>query len=128
MTSAKINIKSLTHEELQARLVELGLKKFRASQIREWIYTNYARSFEDMTNIAKAERSLLSSVFSISALTIVRTEVSKDGTKKFLFKLEDNHTIESVLIPDEDRMTLCISSADGTTIRFSPPISNGNCC
>jgi 23S rRNA (adenine2503-C2)-methyltransferase len=113
MTDDRINIKSLTREELQDRLVQMGLKKYRADQVLAWIYENYARSFEDMTNIPKTERSLLSSVFSLSSLKIVRTEVSKDGTRKFLFELMDKRAVESVLIPDEDRMTLCISSQVG---------------
>ena len=68
MTAAKINIKSLTREELQDRLLAMGFKKYRADQVLAWIYTQHGLSFEDMTNIAKAERSLLSSVFFISSL------------------------------------------------------------
>jgi 23S rRNA (adenine2503-C2)-methyltransferase len=113
MTTTRTNLKSLTQDELQSRILALGLKKFRADQIRKWIYTNSVLSFDDMTNIAKPERNLLSTVFFISAPAIMRTEVSKDGTRKFLFQLEDGHTIESVLIPDDDRMTLCISSQVG---------------
>ena len=113
MTISPLNIKSLVHEELQARIVELGLKKYRANQILTWIYTHHARSFDEMTNIAKKERELLSSFFFISSPKIVGTEVSSDGTRKFLFELEDRHTIESVLIPDEERQTLCISSQVG---------------
>lgn len=113
MSIQKINIKSMDQNELQARLVDLGLKKYRAGQILTWIYSQFARSFEEMTNIPKAERSLLSSVFYISTPDIIRTEISKDCTRKFLFALEDAHTIESVLIPDEDRQTLCISSQVG---------------
>jgi 23S rRNA (adenine2503-C2)-methyltransferase len=113
MTFTRTNIKSLTQDELQSRLLGLGLKKFRSDQILKWLYTNYALSFEDMTNVAKSERSLLSSVFFISKPTVARTEVSNDGTRKFLFKLEDKHTVESVLIPDENRLTLCISSQIG---------------
>src|ERR1700690_4344823 len=113
MNIPKINIKSMSRDELQADLVDRGLKKFRAGQILTWVYTHYARSFEEMTNIPKMERALLSSVFFISTPDIVRTESSKDGTRKFLFALEDTHTIESVLIPDEDRQTLCISSQVG---------------
>lgn len=113
MTISPLNIKSLVHEELQAKIVELGLKKYRANQILTWIYTHHARSFDEMTNIAKKERELLSSFFFISSPKIVGTEVSSDGTRKFLFELEDRHTIESVLIPDEDRQTLCISSQVG---------------
>jgi 23S rRNA (adenine2503-C2)-methyltransferase len=113
MSIQKINIKSIGRDELQADLIDRGLKKFRAGQILTWIYAYYARSFEEMTNIPKMERTLLSSVFFIPTPNIVGTETSKDGTRKFLFALEDGHTIESVLIPDEDRQTLCISSQVG---------------
>lgn len=113
MSLPKINIKALGRDELQTKLVELGLKKYRADQILAWIYSQYARSFEDMTNIAKTEQGLLSSVFTLPIPKIVTTETSKDGTRKFLFELEDGRAIESVLIPDEDRQTLCISSQVG---------------
>jgi 23S rRNA (adenine2503-C2)-methyltransferase len=113
MTASQTNIKSLSREELQAHLVAMGLKKYRADQIHTWIYVHHAVSFEEMTNIAKADRELLSAAFFISRPSIVRTETSTDGTQKFLFGLEDHHTIESVLIPDEDRQTLCISSQVG---------------
>ncbi len=113
MTAEKINIKSLTRDELLARLVDQGLKKFRADQILMWLYTHHARSFDDMTNIAKLERTQLASSFYIPIPKIITTETSLDGTKKFLFELVDSHTVESVLIPDEDRQTLCISSQVG---------------
>jgi 23S rRNA (adenine2503-C2)-methyltransferase len=109
----RINIKSLSREELQARLVDMGLKKYRADQILIGTYAHHARSFEEMTNIPKAERVLLSSVFFISTPNIVKTEYSKDGTRKYLFELDDAQTVESVLIPDTDRQTLCISSQIG---------------
>jgi len=113
MISLKPNIKSFTLDELTSRLVEIGLRKFRSAQVFEWIYRNRASSFEEMTNITKAERALLSGDFCITAPAVVRAELSKDGTRKFLFELEDGHTIESVLIPDKDRLTLCISSQVG---------------
>jgi 23S rRNA (adenine2503-C2)-methyltransferase len=113
MTAAKIPIKSLTLDELRERLSSMGLKNYRAGQIFSWIYQRHAVSFSEMTNIAKGERELLDSVFVIAAPAILRVELSSDGTRKFLFKLEDQHTIESVLIPDEDRQTLCISSQVG---------------
>jgi len=108
-----VNIKTFSFPELCLRLQELGLKKYRAGQILKWIYTKHARSFDQMTDLAKSERELLASLFSITGPRIVETEQSRDGTKKFLFCLEDSHTIESVLIPDEDRLTLCISSQVG---------------
>lgn len=113
MIASKPNIKSLDPDELASRLVEMGLKKYCAAQVFEWIYRNRAASFEEMTNIAKAERSLLSDAFCITTPAVVRTELSKDGTRKLLFELEDRHTVESVLIPDENRLTLCISSQVG---------------
>ncbi len=113
MTGFRFNIKSLTREQLQNILSARGLKKYRADQILKWIYLHYARSFHDMTNIAKGERDALSLLFTIAAPRIKKTELSRDGTRKFLFELEDRHTIESVLIPDEDRQTLCISSQVG---------------
>src|SRR5512144_181752 len=66
-----------------------------------------------MTNIAKKDHATLSEAFIIPRPVMAKTEVSADGTRKFLFELEDGHTIESVLIPDEDRQTLCISSQVG---------------
>ncbi len=107
------NIKTFNRDELKARLIGLGLRPYRAGQVRQWIYQHHARSFDDMSNIATGERELLAGIFSIPALKIVRSERSSDGTRKFLFGLEDGHAVESVLIPDQDRLTLCISSQVG---------------
>ncbi|MEK6742812.1 MAG: 23S rRNA (adenine(2503)-C(2))-methyltransferase RlmN [Nitrospirota bacterium] len=113
MTSERISIKHLTLDELKAKLDTMGLKGYRAGQIISWIYQQYAVSFEEMTNIAKVERDRLAAVFSLTVPSLLQTERSSDGTRKFLFGLEDGHTIESVLIPDDDRQTLCISSQVG---------------
>lgn len=113
MKNKKINIKSLTYEGLQSELLGLGLKRFRTDQIHKWLYTKYARSFDEMTNIALSERNLLSTVFFIPVPNLIKIEISNDGTKKYLFALEDNHTIESVVIPNKNRLTLCISSQVG---------------
>ncbi len=113
MNTIRQNIKTLIPDKLSERLVHMGLKKYRASQVFEWIYRKRASTFDQMTNIAKAERCMLAEEFYISALRLLKTECSLDGTRKFLFELEDGHTIESVLIPEEDRSTLCISSQVG---------------
>jgi len=113
MESPKHNIKVFAPEELGSQLAGMGLKRYRAAQVFEWIYDHHAESFERMTNIAKAERVLLAERFYISIPQTLKVERSGDGTRKFLFGLGDGHTIESVLIPDEDRMTLCISSQVG---------------
>ena len=113
MIPSKSNIKSFTPDELALRLVAMGLKKYRAEQVLEWIYRNHATTFEEMTNIPKVERNLLATAFIISSLRKLQEERAADGTRKFLFGLEDTHTIESVLIPDDNRLTLCISSQVG---------------
>jgi len=127
VNATKTNIKLLGRGELRMRLGEIGVKAFRADQILRWIYSHHATSFEAMTNIAKLDRDRLSPVFSLPAPRIIRTERSSDGTRKFLFQLEDDHTIESVLIPDEDRQTLCISSQVGCqqACRFCLTGANG---
>lgn len=113
MDSNTVDIKTLSLEELSHLLMDRGMKRYRADQIHEWIYRKGARSFDEMTNIAKAERAVLSDCFYISVPHIAGVETSTDGTKKFLFSLKDGHTIESVLIPDGERKTLCISSQVG---------------
>jgi len=103
----------LIPDKLEEQIVGMGLKKYRATQVFEWIYGHHAASFDEMTNLSKAERLLLAERFYISHLRVLKIECSADSTRKFLFELEDSHTIESVLIPDEDRSTLCISSQVG---------------
>lgn len=113
MLETRLNIKTFSLDELSARLSAMGLKKYRAGQIFGWLYKRLAVSFDVMTNISKEERALLADCFSIPSLNVLGAEVSADGTRKFLFGLEDGHTIEGVLIPDDDRLTLCISSQVG---------------
>lgn len=113
MKTAITDIKTLSHDALIEQLRDRGMKKYRADQVYEWINRKGAASFEDMTNISKADRALLAAHFSISVPVVIRTEQSSDGTKKFLFGLRDGHTIESVLIPDDHRNTLCVSSQVG---------------
>jgi 23S rRNA (adenine2503-C2)-methyltransferase len=108
-----IPLKTLTLPELQERLAEQGFARYRAAQILSWIYRHHARAFSEMTNIAKADRERLAASFALSSLAVVETERSSDGTAKLLFGLEDGHTIESVLIPEEKRLTLCVSSQVG---------------
>jgi 23S rRNA (adenine2503-C2)-methyltransferase len=113
MERARSNIKKLTTDDLAHILMQAGMKRYRAGQIHEWIYRNFAATFEEMTSIPKSERAMLADRFYIPRLQVIRTERSGDGTKKFLLGLEDGHTVESVLIPDAERKTLCISSQVG---------------
>lgn len=112
----KINIKALSKDELYAFIERLSLKPYRAEQIINWIYSKYAESFDEMTNLSKDLRERLKETAVVNNLTLLKTLESKDGTQKFLFELEDGELIESVLIPDEDRLTLCISSQVGCSM------------
>lgn len=109
----KIGIKSLTLEELEEKMLELGEKKFRALQIYDWLYKKRAYSFDEMLNIKEDFRKLLSEVFFIEKLEIFEKYVSKDGTIKYLFLLPSGDLIESVIMRYNYGNTICISSQKG---------------
>lgn len=109
----KVDIKNLTLQELEAYIAGQGKERFRAKQIFKWLYQQDARGFADMTNLSKDFRQELEKTAWISNLDAEVVEASADGTKKYLFRLADGNAVESVLIPDEDRTTLCISSQVG---------------
>ena len=113
MNETRQNIKLLSSDELASILTGKGLRTYRAGQIFGWIFGRGASRFDEMTDIAKQERAALEEWFVIPRLRRAAVETSDDGTRKFLFVLEDGHSIESVLIPDDDRLTLCISSQVG---------------
>lgn len=112
----KINIKNLGLEELSSKFKEMGLEGYRAEQVRKWLYQRQVGSFEEMTNIKKDFRVELSKKFETPRLEIKKTQISKDGTKKYLLGLPDGQAVESVLIPTEKRNTLCISSQVGCAV------------
>lgn len=109
----KINLKSLSGKELAEFIASIDQPSYMAGQLVNWIYKRYATSFVEMTDLPKSLRELLEKTASISSLKLLKQVIAKDGTQKFLFELEDGETIESVLIPDKDHLTLCISSQVG---------------
>jgi len=109
---SKIEIKNLSIELLKEKLIEFGEPLFRAGQIFNWVFQKNALSFFEMTNVSKESREKLDKNFTIGKLDGGES-LSKDGTIKFLLALEDGLKIESVLIPTEERLTLCISSQVG---------------
>jgi 23S rRNA (adenine2503-C2)-methyltransferase len=109
----KANIKDLTLKEFEAQLIERKEPSYRAKQIWQWLFQKRAASFAEMTNLSAALRARLAEDFRISRLPILREAVSNDGTRKFLFGLSDGQTIESVLIPETNRLTLCVSTQAG---------------
>ncbi|MGD9161350.1 MAG: 23S rRNA (adenine(2503)-C(2))-methyltransferase RlmN [Desulfobacteraceae bacterium] len=109
----KTDLKSLSADETGEWIKELGLEAYRAGQIRQWLFNKMVFSFDEMTNLSVSIRELLKEKAFISSIEKVKTLVSEDTTEKYLFKLHDGHFIESVLIPEKDHFTLCISSQAG---------------
>jgi 23S rRNA (adenine2503-C2)-methyltransferase len=109
----KPNIKELSLKELERELVERSEPSYRAKQVWQWLFQKRAVSFAEMTNLSAALRARLDEGFTIGRLTLLREAVSKDGTRKFLFGLSDGQSIESVLIPEAKRLTLCVSTQVG---------------
>jgi len=115
------DIKSLTREELEARLQEWGEPVYRVDQLLEWLYRHHATSWEAMTNLPKRLREKLGEHYALRSLALVRRQGSPDTTQKFLWRLDDRSLIESVLIPantalygdTSDRHTLCVSTQVG---------------
>lgn len=110
----KIDIKSLRLHELEQKLLDMKLPKFRTRQIYTWLHQKFVSSFEGMTNLSLALREQLDCVFYINELKIKKKLVSEiDGTIKYLFELVDGNCIESVLMRYKHGNSLCISSQVG---------------
>ena len=100
-------------QNLQQIAVSLGLPKFTGKQIAEWLYNKDIVSIDQMTNLSKKARTLLSENFELGPVEATRIQKSEDGTKKYLFPAGDGKFIETAYIPDKSRATLCISSQVG---------------
>tara|TARA_R110002167_G_scaffold98718_1_gene259338 strand:- start:6456 stop:7583 length:1128 start_codon:yes stop_codon:yes gene_type:complete len=118
-TPEKINLLGLSKSKMERFFESIGEKKFRATQVIKWIHQNGACSFEEMTNVSKALRSKLSEIAEIRPPEIVHQEISKDGTRKWVLRVDGGSSMEAVLIPDGDRRTLCVSSQVGCSLDCS---------
>jgi len=121
----------MTPEELKAAAVQAGLPAFTGKQLAQWMYVKRVRSFDQMTNISKAGRARLAELYDLGVSESIGMALSSDGTKKYLFPVScpkasgldayeqsrpeelETAAIEAVMIPDEDRRTLCVSSQSG---------------
>jgi len=111
---SKIDLKSMNMEELTEYLLTKGEKKFRAKQIYEWIHIKRIRSFAEMTNVSAKLREELEAECTLTALKMETVQISKlDGTRKYLFLLEDGNAVESVLMRYKHGNSVCISSQVG---------------
>ncbi len=102
-----------TLDELTTLAVELGLPKFTGKQLAEWLYKKDVTSIDEMTNLSKKSRELLASKYEVGLISPTRVQESVDGTKKYLFPTIQDKFIETAMIPDADRKTVCVSSQVG---------------
>lgn len=110
------NIRQLSEQEIRDYVAKTGEKPFRAKQIQEWLWQKNAHDFDAMSNLSQAFRQQLKNDFSLPALRTDMTQQSADGTIKSRFRTFDNHLIEGVLIPAEERKTACVSSQIGCSL------------
>ena len=103
----------MTLVELQSLAKRLGMPGFAAKQIASWLYDKKVASIDEMTNLSLKYRELLKQNYEVGAEAPVDEMRSVDGTVKYLYKVGENHFVESVYIPDDDRATLCVSSQVG---------------
>lgn len=102
-----------TLDELKSIVTAEGLPSFTASQIADWLYHHHAESIDEMTNLSKKAREMLSAKFIVGLTKPERVSESADGTKKYLFPVANTRYVEAAYIPDDDRATLCVSSQSG---------------
>lgn len=112
----KVDIRSLSLDQLKEKLGEIGEQQFRAKQIYEWLWKKSCTSFDVMSNLSKSLRDKLKENYAIHAVTVNKSQFSSDKTIKSTFRLFDDHLIEGVLIPAPERMTACVSSQVGCSL------------
>jgi 23S rRNA (adenine2503-C2)-methyltransferase len=114
--AARRTLIGLSRDELMAEIAVLGEPAFRARQLWHWVYHHGARSFDAMTTLSKGFRAKLAEHYTLDRPEAARALVSLDGTRKWLLRFADGQEAETVLIPEEERGTLCVSSQVGCTL------------
>ncbi len=115
----KENIYNLSFSELKSFFIGLEEKTFRADQLWNWLYVKGINEFSGLNNISKNIINKINDKYYLSELKVSKTLLSKDGTRKWLFELEDGKEIETVYIPDKNRGTICVSSQVGCSLACS---------
>jgi len=111
-----INLLSLSFSAAEQLIQDLGWPRYRTSQLFRWLYRKRVRTIDEMTNFSQAARRQIKQHAQIARFEKVQILRSSDGTRKFVVRLEDDLSIESVLIPDAGRLTLCLSTQVGCTL------------
>ena len=113
----KENIKKFNLQQTEDIINKLSLPSYRTNQLIQWIYKKYLNSIDEITEWSKSLRKTFSEKYYIGSIKLFDRKISKDRTQKFLWELEDGEKIESVLISDKHRLTLCISSQVGCPLK-----------
>jgi 23S rRNA (adenine2503-C2)-methyltransferase len=116
LSTNQTDIRTITFEQLKEWFVKNNEKAFRAKQVWEWLWNKSVTDFEAMSNLSKVLRDKLNADFVINPVTVDSQQISQDRTIKSGFRLFDNHLVEGVLIPTDDRMTACVSSQVGCSL------------
>lgn len=113
------SVYNFTLSELSEVIINQGLPRYIARQVFDWIYKKRVCDFDQMGNISQKARSFLKKTFNFSRFTLIKKQISSDGTEKYLFELLDKALLETVFIPEKERATLCLSSQVGCKFRCS---------
>lgn len=113
MNNEKKMLLGLSLTELTNELVALGMPKFTGKQVSDWLYQKRVTDIDEMTNISKTNRELMTQHFFVGRSAPITSQLSADGTRKYLFRTLSGGLVEAVMIPEGDRATLCISSQIG---------------
>lgn len=113
------NLMGHDRQALEEYFASIGEKSFRATQVLKWVHQQGIYDFSDMTNLSKPLRTNLASRATFTVPDIIKDQVSDDGTRKWLLRLEDGNSIETVFIPEAGRGTLCVSSQVGCALNCS---------
>ena len=110
------NLMGMPHQDLEQFFSVMGEKPFRATQIMKWTHQQGVSDYEQMTNLSKSLRDWLSENAQMQMPEMLSEEVSIDGTRKWLLRVDDKNAVETVYIPEDDRATLCVSSQVGCVL------------
>lgn len=119
LPNQRTNLLGMPRKKMEAFFAEMGEKPFRAKQVMQWIHQYGVSNFDEMTNISKSLRTKLKEICEIKAPEVIYQNISSDGTRKWVMKMPGGSSIETVLIPEGNRGTLCVSSQIGCALDCS---------
>ncbi len=112
----KLNLLGYSKSDMENLMLDLGRQKYKGRQLYKWLYQIGQTDFDQMTDLKSDLREKLKKKFLFEGLTLANLAISKDGTEKYVFELDDKSLIETVMIPEGDKRTICISSQTGCAL------------